>query len=254
MNWDEFVAECRRRPRPLVVAHRGASLLEPENTLRAFLLGLVQGADALETDLRFTRDGQIVLFHDATLERTTDGRGRVADHTLAELQQLRTRRPDGALSDERIPTLDELIAATGGQAPLLLELKDERFQEQAYAEALVRTLAASGMMERSAVVSFHPAHVAAVQRLAPELPRGYITLSNPLPRPGMQLLGPLWPLLYLNPFYVAMAHRLGAIVAPLDTNPAPRMRTYLRLDVDAVLDDCPARAIQAMDRILRPQG
>lgn len=251
MNWDEFVVECRRRQRPLVVAHRGASLVEPENTLRSFTLALVQGADALETDLRFTCDGQIVLFHDATLERTTDGQGRVADHALAELKRLRTRQPDGALSDERIPTLEELIAATGRQAPLLLELKDERFQEQAFAEILVRCLREGGMLERSAVVSFQPAHVEGVRRLAPDLPCGHITMKNPLPRPHMQLLGPVWPLLYLNPFYVAMAHRMGAIVAPLDTNPAPRMHTYLRLAVDAVLDDCPARAIQALDRMVQ---
>jgi glycerophosphoryl diester phosphodiesterase len=81
MDWDTFREERRRAGRPFVVAHRGAQLAEPENTLRAFLLALVQGADALETDLRFTADDQLILFHDPTLERTTEGAGPVRDHS-----------------------------------------------------------------------------------------------------------------------------------------------------------------------------
>ncbi|MBK8047726.1 MAG: hypothetical protein IPK16_11705 [Anaerolineales bacterium] len=80
MDWDNFLEERRIYGRPFVVAHRGARTLEAENTLRAFLLALAQGADALETDLRFTRDDVLILFHDATLERTTEGAGAVRVH------------------------------------------------------------------------------------------------------------------------------------------------------------------------------
>src|SRR5258708_24500986 len=71
--------------RPLVFAHRGASALAPENTLAAFDAGLTHGADGLELDVRLSRDGVAVVHHDATLERTTNLRGRIDEHTAAEL-------------------------------------------------------------------------------------------------------------------------------------------------------------------------
>jgi glycerophosphoryl diester phosphodiesterase len=245
-TWENFGAIRRSLGRPLVVAHRGAKALRPENTLAAFALALEQGADALETDLRFTRDGQIVLHHDATLDRTTTGGGPVGAHTLAEIKQLYTRNRDGTLSEERIPTLLELIAATGEQAPLLLELKDPLFLERSHAAALAQTLAATGMTRRVALVSFHFDYVQAVQAADPALPAGFITMMNPLPKRGAQLHGPFWPLLYLNPGYVAWAHRQGGIVAPLDPNPEARVQFYVRRNVDALLADNPASVLRAL--------
>ena len=97
------------------------------------------------------------------LERTTTGSGPLAARTLAELKQLYTRNRDGTLSEERIPTLLELIAASGAQTPLLLELKDPLFLEPSHAAALAQTLAATGMTQRVALVSFHFDYVQAVQ-------------------------------------------------------------------------------------------
>src|SRR5215203_4737544 len=153
MNWTQFRRQRTSRRRPLIIGHRGAPNAQPENTLTSFALALEQGADALETDLRFTRDGQIVLFHDATLDRMTDGYGQVSEMTLAELKQLRTRAPGGALIDEPIPTLAELIEFTHGQTPLLLELKDVHFAERPFCQQLVDLLAAQEMIERCAIVS-----------------------------------------------------------------------------------------------------
>lgn len=239
MDWDTFREERRRAGRPFVVAHRGARLLEAENTVRAFLLALAQGADALETDLRFTADDQLVLFHDPTLDRMTEGAGLVRDHTLAQIQALRTRRPGGVLGEDRIPTLADLIEATGGGAPLLLELKDPLFLQEKYAKMLVDTLEQGRVLRRSALISFHFEHVLAVQRIRPDIPIGHITLKNPWPKRGAQLLGPLWPLMYVNPLYTAHAHRMGSIVAPLDPTPEPRLHHYVRWGVDAVLADDP---------------
>ena len=247
LTWDNFLDERRRVGRPFVVAHRGARTLEPENTLRAFLLALAQGADALETDLRFTRDDELILFHDPTLDRMTEGQGAVRDHTLAEIRGLRTRHPSGALVAEPVPTLAEVIAATGGQTPLLLELKDPLFLQEKYAEKLVNVLESGGVLRRSALISFHFAHVAAVKAVCTDIPVGHITLKNPWPKRGAQLLGPLWPLVYLNPTYVAVAHRMGSIVAPLDPNPLPRLPYYLRLNVDALLADEPGLVRQRLD-------
>lgn len=245
-TWEEFYATRATRTRPLVVAHRGVPVLKPENTLESFELALEQGADVLETDLRLSKDGEIVLFHDATLERMTDGTGETGAHSLAELKKLRTRTPSGALSGQTIPTLVELLSLTQGQVPLLLELKDPRFAEPEFARLLVDTLIAHDVAARASVVSFKPHLVAAVRNVEPTLPVGHITLNNPLPQTDVPLLGPFWPLLFLNPLYVWWAHRCGCIVAPLDPTPEPRLGYYLWLGVDAVLADYPARVLKVL--------
>src|SRR5215213_7066267 len=97
------------------IGHRGASGLEPENTLRAFRRAEVEGADALELDLRVTRDGHLVVLHDRTVNRTTDGTGLVGELTLAEVQEL-----DAGMG-EKVPALREILEAT--TLPIHAELK-----------------------------------------------------------------------------------------------------------------------------------
>jgi len=105
---------------PLVIAHRGASAYEPENTLRAFDLAICQGAQMIELDLRVTSDNQVVVIHDPTLNHTTNLKGRVDCLTLAEI-----RRADAG-KGERIPTLEETLDLTLGKVRLYLEIKDPR--------------------------------------------------------------------------------------------------------------------------------
>jgi len=249
MTWATFHEERQSRGRPFVVAHRGVPKELAENTLASFALAIDQGADALETDLRFTADGEIVLFHDETVERTTDGQGAVSAHTLAELKRLRTRRPaDNRPIDEPVPTLIELLSMTQAQVPLLLELKDPSFVDPARAERLIQTLHVYGMLEKSAIVSFKSELIRAIKAVCPSIPAGYITLNDPIPPGGVELTGPFWPLLFINPFYVRMAHNKGDIVAPLDTSPLPRLSIYLWLGVDALLADEPGRVLRALEQ------
>jgi glycerophosphoryl diester phosphodiesterase len=112
-------------PLPLLSAHRGgAGAGFPENCLATFEATLRAGWAALEIDLRRTKDGVIVLLHDATLDRTTDGQGPVGDRTLAELRTLRLKDRAGRLTDHRIPTLDEAMAWARGKTLLFLDKKD----------------------------------------------------------------------------------------------------------------------------------
>jgi glycerophosphoryl diester phosphodiesterase len=254
MDWGEFLRTRAARPYPLLIAHRGANRLAPENSLAAFALAREQGADVLETDLHVTRDGEIVLFHDHTLDRMSDGQGPLFAQSLAEVKQWRLRGPDGKLTDERIPTLVELLAATQGEMPLLLELKDWRFADRQHATRLVETLAAYGVLAKCAIISFNQALVRSIRQVYDQIPVGTITLLNPIPQAEGQLLGPFWPLLWVNPFYVTWAHHLGRIVAPLDTTPEQRMAGYLRMRVDAVLADDPAGALAAMQRLTGRAG
>ena len=105
---------------PLIIAHRGASAYEPENTLRAFELAIRQGAQMIELDLHATADNQVVVIHDFTLDHTTNLKGRVSERTLAEIKQA------DAGKGERVPTLEEMLDLTLGKVRLYLEIKDPR--------------------------------------------------------------------------------------------------------------------------------
>jgi glycerophosphoryl diester phosphodiesterase len=133
---------------PLVSAHRGGAIANhPENCLATFENTLRQTFAIMEVDPRYTRDGQIVIHHDPTLDRTTTGSGRVVDHDLADLRKLRLKDPSGKATDYQIPTLDEALTWARGKTILVLDQKDvpvkarvkkiEEHQAEAYAMLIV---------------------------------------------------------------------------------------------------------------------
>jgi glycerophosphoryl diester phosphodiesterase len=139
-------------PLPLVSAHRGgAGRNYPENCIATFENTLRHTFALLEIDPRVARDGKIILHHDATLDRTTTGTGRVADLTLAELQQLRLRDTEGKVTEFQIPTLDEALEWARGKTVLVLDQKDvplaarvkkiEEHKAEAYAMLIVYSYA-----------------------------------------------------------------------------------------------------------------
>lgn len=141
-----------------VIGHRGNRAHAPENTLQAFAEAVALGADALEFDLRLSRDGELVVFHDATLERTTDGQGELERLTLAELQRLDAGAkfsPDGGASfpwrgrGVRISSFDQVIDALPRELPCIVELKTP-----ATTEALRRAVRRHGLERRVIVAGF----------------------------------------------------------------------------------------------------
>ena len=158
--------------RPLLFAHRGGAALAPENTLPAFLNGVRLGADALELDVRLTADDQVVVFHDETLERTTNGSGKVRDHTLAELKQLDAgynfSNDGGATHPARdkgvtIPTLAEVYAEFPAQL-INIDIKDPLPEA---AERLAAAIEQAGASDRTIVGSFHTTILTHFRNLAP---------------------------------------------------------------------------------------
>ena len=134
------------------IAHRGASAQFPENTLLAFRQAIEQGVDMLELDVHSTADGHLVVIHDRTLERTTNGHGNVHDHSLHEIRQL------DAGQGERIPLFDEVIGlAREAGIRLCVEIKGIFGEEElALPEAMVRALAASDFLNQSVLTSYSP--------------------------------------------------------------------------------------------------
>ena len=238
------------RAKPYVMAHRGNRAACPENTLASFRRALDDGADVLETDLHLSSDGVFVCIHDPTLERTTDGAGPVEARSLSELKALSASCGRREFAAERIPTLTELAAILPPDRGLALELKSDRFLDPAVGGRLGEELEALGVLGRSVVLSFSRARLDATRLGAPGLPSGWITLKEARPAGGVELLGPWWPLLLVNPLYVALAHRRGQAVAPLDPTPDSRLWLYRLLGCDAILTDDPSETLRRLGRLV----
>lgn len=235
--------------KPYLMAHRGNRARCPENTLAAFARAISDGADILETDLHLSADGVFMCIHDATVDRTTDGRGEVREMTLAQLKTLSASCGAPAFIDERIPTLEELAASLPADVGLALELKTDEFLSPQVCTRLLDILLRSGVRDRTIILSFSWARLQSVGAIDPSIPLGWITMSRLWPRRGPQFLGPFWPLMFLNPIYAWLARRRGQLICPLDPNPDGRLWFYRWLGCDAVLSDDPASTRKILDRV-----
>jgi glycerophosphoryl diester phosphodiesterase len=165
---------------PLVIAHRGDSFHRPENTLAAIAGALELGAIAVEIDVQLTRDGRVVVIHDPTLERTTNGHGDVRQMTLAEVRAVSAGYPNrfgDAWAGERVPTLGEALGLLRDRARALVEIKSESVTADATGGVEALTAAEirhAGMAERVALISFDQRAVLRLRQLAPEMTRGRI--------------------------------------------------------------------------------
>ncbi|HMD14677.1 MAG TPA: glycerophosphodiester phosphodiesterase family protein, partial [Bacteroidota bacterium] len=142
---------------PLIIAHRGSSAVAPENTLAAFKQAIRDRADAVELDIQLTSDGEVVVFHDRRLERTTDGKGLLQNHSLQELRALSA----GAwfspgFSSETIPTLQEVFDLIQGTIGINIEIKAERGFHSSYdlADRCCHLITANNLQHRVLVSSF----------------------------------------------------------------------------------------------------
>jgi glycerophosphoryl diester phosphodiesterase len=176
----------------LTVGHRGVMGVEPENTLRSFRRAEQAGMDQIELDLHLSKDGALVVMHDATVDRTTDGSGRIRDLTIAEIRGL-----DAGLG-ERVPVFEEVLDAVG--RPVQAEIKDV-----AAARAVADVLRERGETGRVSVLSFHDEALAEIHALLPEV-RTVLVASD------------------LGPDIVTRAQAVGARLVSLDL-------TRLSLDV-----------------------
>jgi len=117
----------------LITAHRGDWRNEPENSVRAFTFAAAMGVDIVELDLKKTKDGAIVIMHDETINRTSDGEGRPADYTLAELKKFRLRNGMGRVTNNPIPTLKEVMLALKGTGVKVNLYKSYEYYKEAFA-------------------------------------------------------------------------------------------------------------------------
>jgi glycerophosphoryl diester phosphodiesterase len=226
------------------IAHRGASIDEPENTLRAFARAIELGVDMLELDVNLTRDGALVVIHDTTLERTTNGAGLVREHTLADIQSLDAGR------GQRVPTLGEvfdLVRPT--PVRLCVEIKGASAEEDlAITEATIAALERADFPGRAVVTSFSPAALLHAKALRSTL----ATLLDPSPQDGSltprqiceQTLAAganclSYDVRYLDQAVVDEARLSGLVLWPWAPNEPDEIRRVLRLGVPGLMTDRP---------------
>jgi glycerophosphoryl diester phosphodiesterase len=231
--------------RPLVMAHRGAQDVTPENTLSAFHAAVDLGADAVEMDIVRCASGEIVVLHDDKVDRTSNGSGRVDELTLGALRELDAGSWFGpGFSGERIPLLDDVLDAVGGRIRLNIEIKLHRAGTQSMETELAGKLRSRGLVPSTIVSSFDPGALGCLRRVAPEIPRALlysrdmpIGLRHAWPRYWLapQALHPHYTIVDEN--YMARARRSGYRVNVWTVDEAADMARLAGLGVDAIITD-----------------
>jgi glycerophosphoryl diester phosphodiesterase len=241
----QLYEDARARGAPLVGGHRGNPTEQPENTLASFRSAIELGVDLIECDVHLSSDGALVVIHDHTLERTTDGSGLVRQHSLAELREL------DAGQGQRLPLLSEVceVAREGGVG-LCIEVKQIPIPYPDLEEKLVAELRERDMLDQTAVVSFHHASVRSLKQLEPRLTTGVLEGARPLDPVGMmrQALADLYSPHYgaMDPELVAEVHSAGGAVGVWPVDDAPAVAWCKVCQPDSVFTNRPRDILPAL--------
>jgi glycerophosphoryl diester phosphodiesterase len=235
------------RTRPLNIAHRGASAAAPQNTLAAFRKAMELGAEGVELDVHLSADGHVVVIHDFAVDKTTDGTGRVADKTLAELKALDAgSKFSQQFAGERIPTLSEVFETLAGKLLVNVEFKSRGGGSGTLAAAVLEVVRKHGMEKCVLFSSFDPSALRAIKRLAPELPAGLLYAPDLPIYLRRAWLAPLFPHEARHPHFSMVtdstmkwyrAHNLRVNVWTVD-DPA-EMKRLIALGVDGIITNKP---------------
>ncbi len=249
-------------PMPVVVAHRGDSRHYPENTLEAFASAVQMGVDVIETDVHLSRDGYLVIWHDPTLERNTNGSGRIEDHTLQELKELDagyTFSPDGGKSFPfrgtgiRLATLEEALTAFPHQRFNV----DMKSRNPAIVDAFIDVIRRTHAEKRVIAASFAVQTLRRIRRKAPDIQSSLAQAEviryllrfrlGLLPRRLHPTLPTVFqvptgagPITLITPRFVKAMHQRGAIIQVWTINEREEMIRLLDMGVDSVMTDDPA--------------
>lgn len=224
----------QERGRVWIVGHRGAMGYCPENTLVSFERGLELGADWIELDVHLSKDGALIVIHDETLDRTTNGHGLVRDHTLTQLRSL------DAGNGQKLLTLDEVLDWARRRDTLLdIEIKNAPVFYPGIEDKVVQAIYAAGMVDQLIVISFDHAAVKRVKELEPNIATGVLYACKPTDG-GVSLASaaqadavlPHWA--YVTQEDVSAAHAAGLAVAPWASSDPAVLKGLIHAGVDAI--------------------
>ena len=250
-------------PATLVAAHRGGAALWPENSLLAFRSALALGVDALELDLHLTADGEVVVLHDPSLDRTSTGTGAVRDLKLADLAAVRLKSREGAVTAERVPTFAQvldLVAPTS--AELLPEIKVDanRQRYDGIEEKVLALIRARGLRSRTTIQAFQVETIRRLRELEPKARTMLLVARGDVERDRARPAEAVRRARELGATDLGMNHRLidtdvmsaaraaGIRVAAWTPNEEADIRRMVELGVDMVMSDRPDLAKRLMGR------
>jgi glycerophosphoryl diester phosphodiesterase len=243
-------------PTPILLAHRGDSLHAPENTLPAFEYAIQKGADGVELDAKLTADGHVVVIHDSTVDRTTDGKGRVASLTLEAIRKLDAGKWfNEKFSGTKIPLLEEAFETIGRDKLINIELKNYSAPYNGLALKVCGLIKRHNNHSQILLSSFYPSNLKIAARVLPEVSRALLAM------PG--LLG-LWARSFgfmfgdyqaLHPHIsntsreqVQRAHRLKRRVHVWTANTPEEIVRLRDWGLDGIMTDDPLLAVRALGR------
>ncbi|WXG42339.1 MAG: glycerophosphodiester phosphodiesterase family protein [Candidatus Freyarchaeum deiterrae] len=216
----------------LLIAHRGASFYEPENTLKAIKRALDFGVDGVEIDVRSSIEGNIVVFHDDTVDRTTNGTGKLRDMSLLEIRSL------DAGKGEKIPLLEEVLELVKGKALLVIELKIAGIEER-----VLEIVEKYDMLDNVLVTSFIHRSVKRVKELNPEVKTGVIFRGAPINPSRLALDAGAENLCafhgYITWEMVEEVHEHGLKIYAWTVDEPPTIENLIMLGVDGVVTNKP---------------
>ena len=238
-----------------VIAHRGANLVAPQNTLEAFRKSMEIGCDGFETDIHLTKDGIPVVCHNFTIDETSNGVGAIKDMTLEELREFDFGKYKGPeFEGTKIPTLDEFLSLSeemGDKMKVLdIELKSEHFGQAGteLAEKTINAVKEHGLFDKLLISSFDPAILVVCKKIDKACKTGILYSPDRLisvkigARPvsfakeiGADALHPYY--MYVTRLYVERAHRAGIQVNPWTINKEAAAKHLIKLGVDGLITD-----------------
>jgi glycerophosphoryl diester phosphodiesterase len=255
------LANFERQIRPIVVAHRGASAIYPENTLASFQGAVEAGADMVELDVRLTADNVAVILHDLDVSTTTDGSGFVHTMTLADVKRLDASGGRGPPAE--IPTLREVLEALTGIVGVNIEIKnlpgEPSFDSprEAVAAEVVTLLHETRFQGPVVVSSFNWLSIERTRELDQAIPTGFLTNSAVDPwaslvyarSEGHPYVLPQAPALYeAGEAFIEAAHGDGVLVGTWTVDDPAAMEQLFQMGVDAIATNDPATAVPIRDR------
>lgn len=240
---------------PLIIAHRGDSANAPENTLAAFRLALENGADGIELDVKLTADQKLVVIHDSTLDRTTNGHGQVSKTPFAAMRELDAGSWfSPKFKGEPIPLLDEVFAELGGKFLINVELTNYKTPEDQLPDLVVDLVKKHSLGDSVMFSSFDHHNLLRAKSLAPEIRTGLLTRHGLLGFSMRGLLGQHFGADDLHPYQrvvsswmVQSRHKLGQKVNVWTVNAPNALRRMQALGVDMIICDDPANARQILE-------
>jgi len=241
-------------PKPMIFGHRGACKYAPENTIASFDLAVSQGADAIELDAKLSSDEKVVVIHDQTVDRTTDGKGKVNEIALEDLKKLDAGSFfDTRFAGEKIPTLDEVFESVGKRIFINVELTNYASHHDNLVPLVAEIVKRHGLQESILFSSFFPINLRRMQALLPEVPvgllasEGFLGMIN---RSGFfYALSPRNVHPYLadvTPALMAREKRRGRRVHVWTVNTEADLLRMKELGVDGIFTDDPVTALRVM--------